>query len=134
MLAASLRTRLSNDAAIAGTEGMVRLHEPLYRPDGFSIVRTSRLGLRVPPRARAHLRRSRWLAGVYGALRAALPLSLRGGSVVVRRHVGNGAQYEALEAMRCLRAGELESPIMPLDETERVMETLDAIRASWQNA
>lgn len=44
---------------------------------------------------------------------------------------GNGYNYEAAEAGRCLRAGELESPTIPLDETLAVMQTLDQIRAQW---
>jgi predicted dehydrogenase len=43
--------------------------------------------------------------------------------------VGNGYNYEAAEAMRCIRAGATESPVMPLDETLSIMRTLDAIRA-----
>ena len=43
--------------------------------------------------------------------------------------VGNGMHHEADEVMRCLRAGKIESPLMPLDESVRIMETLDAIRA-----
>jgi hypothetical protein len=31
--------------------------------------------------------------------------------------------------MRCLRAGRLESPVIPLDATLEVMSTLDSIRA-----
>jgi hypothetical protein len=33
--------------------------------------------------------------------------------------------------MRCLRAGLLESPVMPLDETLAILETSDALRRSW---
>ncbi len=44
---------------------------------------------------------------------------------------GNGYQFEAAEVMRCLRAGKLESRLMPLDETLSIMRTLDAIRAQW---
>jgi predicted dehydrogenase len=44
---------------------------------------------------------------------------------------GNGFNYEASEVMRCLEAGETESPIMPLDETLSVMRTMDGIRAAW---
>jgi hypothetical protein len=43
----------------------------------------------------------------------------------------NGYNYEATEVMNCLRAGKLESDVMPLDETLAVMETLDQIRAQW---
>ncbi len=44
---------------------------------------------------------------------------------------GNVYNYEAVEVMRCLRAGELESPAMTLDESLSIMKTLDAIRAEW---
>ncbi|MFJ8646450.1 Gfo/Idh/MocA family protein [Streptomyces sp. NPDC093546] len=37
-------------------------------------------------------------------------------------------QHEAAEVMRCLRAGETESPLVPLDGTLAVMRTLDAVR------
>jgi predicted dehydrogenase len=43
----------------------------------------------------------------------------------------NGYTYEAAEVHRCLRVGELESQLMPLDETVAVMETMDALRAQW---
>lgn len=45
--------------------------------------------------------------------------------------VGNGYCHEAAEAMRCLRAGVGESPIMPLDETLAVMATMDRVRVDW---
>ena len=44
---------------------------------------------------------------------------------------GNGYNYEAAEVGACLRAGTLESDVMPLDETLAIMETLDEIRAQW---
>jgi len=44
---------------------------------------------------------------------------------------GNGYNYEAAEAMRCLRAGAIESPVTPHAETLALMETLDATRAQW---
>lgn len=40
----------------------------------------------------------------------------------------HGLQHEAAEVMRCLRAGELESPLVPLDGSLAVMRTLDTIR------
>lgn len=43
----------------------------------------------------------------------------------------NGYTYEAAEVHRCLRAGELESPLMPLDETIAIMTTMDTLRAQW---
>jgi predicted dehydrogenase len=41
---------------------------------------------------------------------------------------GRGMQLEAAEVMRCMRAGKLESDILPLDETLATMQTLDEIR------
>jgi len=41
---------------------------------------------------------------------------------------GNGMNHEAAEAMRCLRAGWLESPLVPHADTLAIMATLDEIR------
>ncbi len=51
--------------------------------------------------------------------------------VVAAPYLGNGYTHEAMEAMRCLRAGEIESPLMPLAETVGVIETLDRVRDTW---
>jgi hypothetical protein len=32
---------------------------------------------------------------------------------------------------RCLREGQIESPVMPLDETLEIMRTMDALRVQW---
>jgi predicted dehydrogenase len=45
------------------------------------------------------------------------------------RHEGLGLRHEADEVARCLREGLLESPLMPLDETVQIMETMDAVLA-----
>ncbi|MFE2544562.1 Gfo/Idh/MocA family protein [Actinacidiphila glaucinigra] len=39
-----------------------------------------------------------------------------------------GLQHEAAEVMRCLRAGERESPLVPLEGSLAVMRTLDTVR------
>ncbi len=44
---------------------------------------------------------------------------------------GNGYNYQAVEVMNCLRAGQIESQTMPLDETLAIMQTMDQIRAMW---
>lgn len=41
---------------------------------------------------------------------------------------GKGLRLQAAEVGRCLRAGETQSPVMPLDETLSIMRTLDLIR------
>jgi hypothetical protein len=42
----------------------------------------------------------------------------------------NRHAHQLLEAMRCLREGLTESPLLPLAESVRLMETLDRIRAA----
>ena len=44
---------------------------------------------------------------------------------------GNGYENEAIEVMRCLREGKMESDIMPLAESLSIMETMDSMRAQW---
>ena len=44
-------------------------------------------------------------------------------------HEGRGLRHQADEVARRLAAGDLESPLMPLDETVSIMATMDAVRA-----
>ncbi|HLB19513.1 MAG TPA: Gfo/Idh/MocA family oxidoreductase [Gaiellaceae bacterium] len=44
---------------------------------------------------------------------------------------GRGLWYEAEEVARCLREGLLESPLMPLDESVSIMETMDDVLAQF---
>ncbi|HEY3503100.1 MAG TPA: Gfo/Idh/MocA family oxidoreductase [Actinocatenispora sp.] len=48
---------------------------------------------------------------------------------VAAEPTARGYVHEAAEAMRCLRAGETESPLVPLADTLSVLRTLDAVRA-----
>jgi predicted dehydrogenase len=48
---------------------------------------------------------------------------------VATPYLGNGYVHEAMEAVRCLRAGLLESPAMTLDETLALMGVLDTVRS-----
>lgn len=45
--------------------------------------------------------------------------------------VSNGLNYQAQEVNKCLKAGKLESEVMPLDESLEIMKILDALRAEW---
>jgi len=52
-----------------------------------------------------------------------------GGSEVFEHEpFGRGYTYEAVEAMRCLREGLTESPMVPLDESVAIMRLMDTIR------
>ncbi len=62
-----------------------------------------------------------------------LTLSLKGkdDQVMDFPHEGNGYNFQAVEVGNCLRAGKLESAVMPLDETLSLMWTMDQLRAQW---
>ncbi|MFX1572024.1 MAG: Gfo/Idh/MocA family protein [Promethearchaeota archaeon] len=42
-----------------------------------------------------------------------------------------GYNYEAKEVMECLNNGKLESKVMPLNETLKIMKTMDTLRSQW---
>jgi predicted dehydrogenase len=62
---------------------------------------------------------------------ARMTLIARDGEQVVfdGRREGRGLRCEADEVARCLREGLLESPLMPLDESISIMETMEAVLA-----
>jgi predicted dehydrogenase len=49
-------------------------------------------------------------------------------------HEGRGLRHQADEVARRLAAGELESPLMPLDETVSIMATMDIVLAQARDA
>ena len=51
--------------------------------------------------------------------------------VIDTPHAANGYEYEAIEVGRCLRAGLTESPIITLDESLALLQTLDRLRAQF---
>ena len=48
--------------------------------------------------------------------------------VITGELIGTGLANEALEVVRCLRNGETESPLVPLDDTVALMRQMDRIR------
>jgi predicted dehydrogenase len=60
-----------------------------------------------------------------------LSLEGRDPEIVQIPYEGNGYPHEIREVGACLRAGKLQSDIMPLDETLAIMRTMDSIRAQW---
>ncbi len=126
VLSAALRTQTPTEAVILGTEGQIRLAAPFYRTEQLTLVK--------PGIADAVRQRSPgWLieAGRMLGLNRLWKRGGRAGRTFPFPLQGNGYNYEAAEVMRCLRAGQLESEVMPLDETLSIMETLDEIRARW---
>ena len=87
----------------------------------------------MPARTRATIVGTEARIEIDAVFYAPTPFTLigRDGTVLERfdePHEGRGMQHEAAEVMRCLRAGRLESDVLPLDETLAIMDTLDEIR------
>jgi predicted dehydrogenase len=55
--------------------------------------------------------------------------SAEGSRTIDGSYEGNGLRFEIDEVNRCLDAGKIESPVMPLNETLALASTLDAIRS-----
>ncbi len=123
----AVRTASPIEARILGTEGRIHIHNPMFSPERFTVTRHREGGpqmQRLPPRIKRVGRRlgldklwHRWQQGR--------------GQTIICPIAGNGYNYEAAEVMRCLRAGRLESDVMPWSETLMIMETLDRLRAAW---
>ena len=50
---------------------------------------------------------------------------------VLENNHDNGFIYQVEEVVRCIQQGELESKIIPLDETIGIMEVMDKMREEW---
>jgi len=132
VIAAGLRSQLSNSASVHGTAGIVRIDEPIVFPHHFSrtLIPVRRPGAggsggRGSGGAKARLRNH-----PVGRLLAEQRTRLRTRGTTLRAR-GNGYSAEAAEVQRCLAAGLPESPIITLDETIAVLGTMDAIRSAW---
>ena len=127
-LTASLRLEGTNDAVLIGERGRIRVHAPLYRPDRLTVSGFRRQTQPAVEPAWPWLENSRLARYGYRALRTlARPLFGRGDRRVVVPFRGNGYNYEAAEVVRCLRAGCLESPRIPWEQTLQIQRVLDAV-------
>ncbi|SEQ02172.1 Gfo/Idh/MocA family protein [Microlunatus flavus] len=134
---ASLRGELGNDLRYTGTRGSLWVRGPAYRPASAVLVRGGERTAVEPAGAPAAdgvagagPLDSRWAHGLRQVV-GLLPPAVRARTVpLVRRYAGNGYHYQAEEVARCVRLGLLESPVMPVDESLAVMETVDQIRAA----
>lgn len=119
-LGATLRAWPPGEMTIAGTQGHIRIHAPLYRPEGISVVRQpGALDMSGAGPAGLLEKIRRRLTGQPAGTTDALPVS------------GNGAGYQAAEAAACIRAGRIESDVMSLADTLATTEIMDAARREW---
>ncbi len=136
IISTSLLSFLPGEAVITGTRGRITIHPPLHHPSELSlIVFPEHHGDAVVRTAlRARFRNIPIVLGAYARAKNVMEkLTRHPRRSMVFPLEGNGYNYEAAETMRCLRAGELESSIMPLDETLSIIETMDNIRKQWKS-
>ncbi|MBW4550835.1 MAG: Gfo/Idh/MocA family oxidoreductase [Aphanocapsa sp. GSE-SYN-MK-11-07L] len=132
ILSASFRTYSPNEAIIMGTKGRICLHEPFYRPHKistvtkFPLVRGSAAPTSVGLKQKltAAMKQNAWVRSLYYQFEP----FLKPAKTTLQPPDGNGYSYEAAEVVRCLQMGELESKIMPLDETLKIMAAIDQMR------
>ncbi len=135
-LTAGLTAAMPNEAIVMGTRGQIRLHEPLFRPDRLTLRRMSPItpgggGGGAGGGRLAKLKEVAAVRAVASRIKPALS-RLKGNTKQIRvPYLGNGYTHQALEVMRCLREGLTESPIMPLDESVSIAETMDELRQQW---
>lgn len=127
VVAASLRTRLANAAAIHGSDGILDSVEPLYFPDRYRLLKRI---VHTPAKIRPQNRLSSLPQRVWARLVRGLQGDAPAGKVM-RHCVADGYACEAAAVQRCLQKGLLESPEMPLDESLDVLESMDDIRSQW---
>ena len=131
-ISVTMTAAASNVATVTGTRGRIQVDEPFFHPQSLTIHNVEPV---VPMSGHrrsglAKLTKSALVRYVYRHI-APGRANLRPRWVSLP-YDGEGYRYEAAEVMRCMRAGELESPIMPLDESVRILETMDELRKQWQ--
>jgi predicted dehydrogenase len=110
LLSSAVRLAVPVEADIIGTQGYIKLHQSWINPRVITLAKP------VAPGVEARLI---FEGNLYDTQTVHVPTS------------GNGYNYEAMEVAACLRAGKLESAILPLTESLDIMRTLDTIRGQW---
>jgi hypothetical protein len=132
IISCSLVTRLPTEALIIGTRGNIRIHSPVHCPAELTLTTYPDLDGQNAV-STGQRRQIKPLSSLLGRVKTKFQ-SARDTRVTSYPFEGNGFQFEAQEAMRCIRSGEIESPVMPLRETLEIMSTMDAIRRQWNRS
>lgn len=135
-LSSTLQTYASNSATIVGTKGKIFIHDPFCRPEEISITRFSDAPVVVTTRSsssasgglKENLKTFLKENSLFRKLKSLKP---SGSQNLLQIAKGNGYRYQAEEVVRCLAAGQTESPLMPLDETVNILRVMDELRHSW---
>ena len=109
-LSSAVQLAVPVEADIIGTQGYIKLHQSWINPRVITLAKPVAVGVEA---------RLIFEGNLYDTQTVHVPTT------------GNGYNYEALEVAACLRAGQQESAILPLDESLDIMRTLDTLRGQW---
>lgn len=132
---ASLRSQCPNDCLIMGDRGSIQVHAPIFRPFKMTISKIEDATRSCAGSAqRGILTQGRFFHSLYhNSLELIANAFQRNGSqTITMPYRGNGYHYEAEEVMRCVRAGKIESEVMPLSESLSIVEAMDQARSQWR--
>ena len=121
MIAASLRTNLSNDAQVFGSEGRANLMGGIYFPSGCQVEMNE---TSQNSEQRAGIGRKVWS-------RVARLVPRYSEKKWKASSIREGYACEAKAVQRSIRSGSLECPEMSLSDTLEVLEIMDEIRSHW---
>lgn len=119
MIAASLRTNLSNDAQVFGTEGRADLMGGIYFPSACQVEMNG-----AP-------RRSGSRRGIGQRVISRIARSIPGMGKGWRDALRDGYACEAKAVQQYIQSGSLECMEMSLKDTLEVLEIMDEIRSHW---
>ena len=137
----SVRGRGHRRAIISGTHGQIIIHDPIICPSTLTLrlygsqrrhqVSSTKKETNLKAQVIRHAKSSlfaRKLRERFPMLGDRLLYGIRS-SRFCAPPIGEGLHYQVTEVNRCLRAGQLESQIMPLNESLSIHATMDSIRA-----
>ena len=136
VLSQSLCTESSNQAIIMGSKGRITIDKLFIMPEKISVAKFDAATDNFPsplasPSAKqklvAKVKRNSFIRRIYISLSSLLSSE----DTSIKPLEGNGYNYEAVEVVKCLQTGKLESEVMPLDETLKIIEAIDLIRSQW---
>lgn len=125
-----IRWGILGAGAIAGTVGAEIVATPGNQVSALGARDASRATLGENPLAGLIAGTAGWIS-VNGRVPRPTSLTIRdasGEEVLPDTLPGPGYGPEVAEGERCLRAGDLESPLVPLDETVAILEVFDGVR------
>ena len=139
----SVRVRGQRQAIIAGTRGQIVIHDPITCPSTLTLRlygphKHRQVSITEEAGVKAQVLRYAKRSLLIRRLRERFPLfsdrllyGIRPFRLCVPP-IGEGLHYQVTEVNRCLRAGQLESHVMPLHESLTILATVDQIRGDAQ--